>query len=229
MSVAILRQGDYLVASIQSDLSDSEVLALRDELRERVGRQRSRGIIIDVTALDVIDSFVARSLRAIAVTARLRGAETIIVGIQPEVAIAMVHFDLNLEPLRTALDLDEALGLLELARGKRSWRMRSACRSPATATSSLRARTPVRSRCELGFSRTDATLITTALSEIARNIVVHAGRGEIVMAPVYDGDRFGLQVVARDRARGSATSTARSRTGTRLGADSASACLERAA
>ena len=72
-----------------------------------------RGLVVDVGALDVIDSFVARSLRTIAVTARLRGARTIIVGIQPDVAIAMVQFDLNLEPLRTALDLDEALGLLE--------------------------------------------------------------------------------------------------------------------
>ena len=64
-------------------------------------------------ALDVIDSFVARSLRSIAVTARLRGAETMIVGIQPDVAIAMVQFDLNLEPLHTALDLDEALIMLD--------------------------------------------------------------------------------------------------------------------
>ena len=64
-------------------------------------------------ALDVIDSFVARSLRSIAVTARLRGAETMIVGIQPDVAIAMVQFDLNLEPLHTALDLDEALTMLD--------------------------------------------------------------------------------------------------------------------
>ena len=64
-------------------------------------------------ALDVIDSFVARSLRSIAVTARLRGAETVIVGIQPDVAIAMVQFDLNLEPLHTALDLDEALTMLD--------------------------------------------------------------------------------------------------------------------
>jgi rsbT antagonist protein RsbS len=68
---------------------------------------------VDVGALDVIDSFVARSLRSIAVTARLRGAQTIIVGIQPDVAIAMVQFDLNLEPLHTALDLDEALGVLD--------------------------------------------------------------------------------------------------------------------
>jgi rsbT antagonist protein RsbS len=113
VSVAILHQGDYLIASIQSDLSDSEVLALRDDLSERVGQQRARGVIVDVAALDVIDSFVARSLRSIAVTARLRGAETIVVGIQPDVAIAMVQFDLNLEPLRTALDLDEALALLD--------------------------------------------------------------------------------------------------------------------
>jgi rsbT antagonist protein RsbS len=68
---------------------------------------------VDVGALDVIDSFVARSLRSIAVTARLRGAQTIIVGIQPDVAIAMVQFDLNLEPLHTALDLDEALRTLD--------------------------------------------------------------------------------------------------------------------
>jgi rsbT antagonist protein RsbS len=113
VSVAILRQGDYLIASIQSDLSDTQVLSLRDEVGERVGSERVRGVVVDVRALDVIDSFVARSLRTIAMTARLRGAETVIVGIQPDVAIAMVHFDLNLEPLRAALDLDEALGLLD--------------------------------------------------------------------------------------------------------------------
>ena len=107
--VAILPQGRYLIASVQGDLSDSEVLELRDDLADRIGRNRVYGIVVDVTALDVIDSFVARALRALAVTARLRGAETIIVGIQPEVAIAMVHFKLNLAPLRTALDLDEAL------------------------------------------------------------------------------------------------------------------------
>ena len=112
-AVSILPQRDYLIASVQSDLSDSEVLALRDELAERVGRHRVRGIVVDVTALDVIDSFVARSLRSLALTARLRGADTIVVGIQPDVAIAMVHFKLNLAPLRTALDLDEALTLLD--------------------------------------------------------------------------------------------------------------------
>jgi rsbT antagonist protein RsbS len=113
VAVAILRQGDYLVASIRSDLTDSEVLALRDDLAEQVGSYGTRGVIVDVAALDVIDSFVARSLRSIAMTAKLRGAETVIVGIQPDVAVAMVHFHLNLEPLRATLDLDEALALLD--------------------------------------------------------------------------------------------------------------------
>ena len=113
MSVAVLHQGDYLIASIQSDLTDGQVLRLRDDLAERVGTHRARGIIVDVAAMDVIDSFVARSLRSIAVTARLRGAETVIVGIRPDVAIALVQFDLNLEPLRAALDIDEAIALLD--------------------------------------------------------------------------------------------------------------------
>jgi rsbT antagonist protein RsbS len=113
VSVAILHQGEYLIASIQSDLSDREVMALRDDLARRVGELRARGLIVDVGALDVIDSFVARALRSIADTARMRGAQTVIVGIQPDVAIAMVHFRLNLEPLRAALDLDEAVRILD--------------------------------------------------------------------------------------------------------------------
>jgi len=112
MSVAIVRQGDVVIASIQSDLSDTEVLDLRQELAEQVGTYRLRGIVVDVGALEVIDSFVTRALRAIVLTARLRGAETVIVGIAPDVAIAMVQFRLNLEPLRVALDVDEALVML---------------------------------------------------------------------------------------------------------------------
>ena len=113
MSVLISRQGDYLIASVVSDLSDSQVSALRAELMDRAGDLRARGIIVDVGGLDVIDSFVARSLRSIALTMRLRGAETVVVGIHPEVAIAMVQFDLDLDPIHAALDIDEAFLLLE--------------------------------------------------------------------------------------------------------------------
>jgi rsbT antagonist protein RsbS len=120
MSVAILRQGDYLIASIRSDLTDGQLLTLRDDLAERVGCQRIRGVVVDVGALDVIDSFMARALRSIAQMARLRGAETVIVGIQPDVAIAMVQFDLNLGLLRAVLDLDEAVSLLDRLTGGRA-------------------------------------------------------------------------------------------------------------
>ena len=113
MAVPILKQGDYLIASIQTALSDTDMLELRDDLLERAGTLRSKGIIVDVTALDVMDSFASRSLRAIAHMANLRGARTVMVGIQPEVAFAMVQLGLNLEGVHTALDLEEGLKLLD--------------------------------------------------------------------------------------------------------------------
>jgi len=113
MHVPILKQRDYLIASVQSVLSDQDLVQLRDDLAERVGRFRSRGVIVDVTVLDVIDSFATRTLRAIAHMLRLRGAETVIVGIQPEVAFAMVQLGLTLEGIGTALDLEEGLAHLD--------------------------------------------------------------------------------------------------------------------
>jgi rsbT antagonist protein RsbS len=117
MAVPILKHGNYLIASIQSALSDVEVLELRDDITERVGETRARGVVVDVAGMDVIDSFVARSLRTLALTTKLRGAETVIVGIRPDVAVALVQFDMNLEPLRTALDLEEGLAMLDHSTG----------------------------------------------------------------------------------------------------------------
>ncbi len=113
MPVSILKQRHYLIASVQSALTDTEVLELRDALLAELARHRSRGIIIDVAALDVIDSFVSRSLTTVARTGTLRGARTVIVGIQPEVAVAMSHFGLGLEAVDTALDLEAGIELLD--------------------------------------------------------------------------------------------------------------------
>jgi len=112
MAVPILKQGLYLIASIQSALSDQDLIQLRDNLAELVGQHRARGVIIDVTALDVMDSFASRMLRAIAYMTKLRGAETVIVGIQPDVALAMAQLGLTLEDVATALDLEEGLAFL---------------------------------------------------------------------------------------------------------------------
>lgn len=113
MQVPVLKQRDYLIASIQAALTDADLLQLRDALVEQVGRFRSRGVIVDVTALDVMDSFAARTLRDLAHMIRLRGAETVIVGIQPEVSFAMVQLGLTLEGVATALDLEEGLAYLD--------------------------------------------------------------------------------------------------------------------
>lgn len=113
MPVPILKQRDFLIASIQAALTDADMTALRDELVKQVGQYRSRGVIVDVTALDVMDSFAARTLRDLAHMSRLRGAQTVIVGIQPEVAFAMVQLGLTLENVATALDLEEGLAFLD--------------------------------------------------------------------------------------------------------------------
>ncbi|HEY2849254.1 MAG: STAS domain-containing protein [Steroidobacteraceae bacterium] len=113
MEVPILKQGDYLIASIQSALTDADLTQLRVSLGERVGRFRSKGVIVDVTALDVMDSFAVRTLRDLAHTTWLRGAETVIVGIQPDVAFAMVQLGLTLKGVATALDLEEGLEFLD--------------------------------------------------------------------------------------------------------------------
>jgi rsbT antagonist protein RsbS len=122
MPVPILKQGDTLIASVVAALTDEDLVQLRDDLAQRIGTVRARGVVIDVTALDVLDSFASRTLRGIAYTAKLRGAETVIVGIQPEVAFAMVQLGLTLEGVSTALDLEQGMALLQAKRKDREKR-----------------------------------------------------------------------------------------------------------
>jgi rsbT antagonist protein RsbS len=118
MLVSILRQGDFLIASIHEALDDREIVRFQDDLVEQIGKYRAKGIVIDVAALDVLDSFGSRTLANLAHMARLRGAETVIVGVQPAVAVAMVRLGTRLDRVHTALDLEEGLEHLErLVRG----------------------------------------------------------------------------------------------------------------
>jgi rsbT antagonist protein RsbS len=111
MLVSILKQGDYLIASIHEALDDSEFVRFQHDLVEQIGQSRARGVVIDVAALDVLDSFGSRAQRNHARMARLRGAQTVIVGIQPAVAFAIVQLGMHLE-VDTALGLEEGLELL---------------------------------------------------------------------------------------------------------------------
>ena len=112
MAIPILKLGDHLIASIQSALTDADLGQLKDDLARQVGELRSRGVIVDVTAADVMDSFTIRTLIDIAQIGRLRGAETVIVGLRPEVAFAMVQLGLRLDGVATGLDLEEGLAIL---------------------------------------------------------------------------------------------------------------------
>jgi rsbT antagonist protein RsbS len=112
MAIPILKLGDYLIASIQSTLIDADLATLEDDLARQVGELRSRGVVVDVTAAEVMDSFTIRTLLDIAHVSKLRGAETVIVGLKPEVAFAMVQLGLRLDGVATALDLEEGLAIL---------------------------------------------------------------------------------------------------------------------
>ena len=117
LRVSILRQGPHLVAPVAAALDDEQMIRFREDLLEEIGRHRARGVVIDVAALDVIDSFACRTLRVLAQVARLRGAETVVVGIRPDVAVALVQLGATLDPVTTALDLEEGLVRLASAAG----------------------------------------------------------------------------------------------------------------
>lgn len=113
MAAPVLKQGIFLIASIQEALSDTEWQQLRDNLLQMTGKHRSRGVVVDVTAMDVVDSFACRILRELVQMLKLRGAEAIIVGIAPDVAFAMVQLGLRMEGVSTALDLEEGMEILQ--------------------------------------------------------------------------------------------------------------------
>jgi rsbT antagonist protein RsbS len=113
MPVPILKLRDTLIVTIQEELSDADLSQLRTDVADRIGKQRLKGLVVDVSALAVLDSYASRMLVGIVKVSNLRGAEAVIVGIQPEVAFAMVQLGLTLEGIDTALDLDEGMELLE--------------------------------------------------------------------------------------------------------------------
>jgi rsbT antagonist protein RsbS len=113
MAIPIMKLGRYLIASLQSAVTDQELAQLLDELARKVGDVEATGVVVDITAVDVVDSFTLRTLVDIAGITRLRGAETMIVGMPPDVAFSMIRLGLRLDGVATALDLEEGLALLE--------------------------------------------------------------------------------------------------------------------
>ncbi len=110
--IPILRMGDNLLVSIQVDMHDRLAMTLQDELATAITRRRTRGVLIDISALEIVDSFIGRVLANISAIARVLDADTVVVGMQPAVAITLVELGLSLEGVRTALNVERGMRLL---------------------------------------------------------------------------------------------------------------------
>ena len=113
--IPLLKIGDFLLVTVQVDMHDRLVVALQDDLTERIVSSRARGVLIDISALDIVDSFIGRMLGNIAGMARILDAETVVVGMQPSVAITLVELGLSLPGIRTALNIDRGMEMLRAA------------------------------------------------------------------------------------------------------------------
>ncbi|HEX6499486.1 MAG TPA: STAS domain-containing protein [Micromonosporaceae bacterium] len=111
--VPVLKMGDLLLVSIQVDLEDQTALALQEDLAERIVATGARGVIIDITALEIVDSFIGRMLSTIASISSVLDAATVVVGMRPAVAITLVELGLSLRGVRTALDLERGMALID--------------------------------------------------------------------------------------------------------------------
>ena len=118
--IPILQMGRLLLVTIQVDMHDRLALQLQDDLTDRIVKAGARGVLIDISSLEVVDSFIGRMISNIAAMAHLLDAETVVVGMQPAVAITLVELGLSLEGVRTALNVDRGMALLQERAGDRS-------------------------------------------------------------------------------------------------------------
>ncbi len=119
--VPVLKIGDFLLVSIQVDMEDQIALQLQEDLSERIVQTGVHGVIIDITALDIVDSFVGRMLSTIAAISKVLDAETVVVGMRPAVAITLVELGLSLNGIRTALNVERGMELLARRARKRTF------------------------------------------------------------------------------------------------------------
>ena len=111
--IPILKMSEFLLVTIQVDMHDRLVLTLQDDLTERIAAARAHGVLIDISTLEIVDSFIGRMLGNIAAMARVLDAETVVVGMQPAVAITLVELGLSLQGVRTALNVEQGMVLLQ--------------------------------------------------------------------------------------------------------------------
>ena len=205
--IPILKIGDCLLVTIQVDMHDRLAMALQDDLTERIVADRARGVLIDISALEIVDSFIGRMLGNIAAMSRVLDADTVVVGMRPAVAITLVELGLGLTGVRTALNVDKGIALIrQHHRQPRARRCRPRVDETMplrTSDDVVRVRQAVRARAvAAGFSLVDQTKIVTAASEIGRNTVDYGGGGTLRIEVLRDGRRRGVRLTFDDQGPG---------------------------
>jgi anti-sigma regulatory factor (Ser/Thr protein kinase)/anti-anti-sigma regulatory factor len=202
--IPILRMGPFLLITIQVDMHDKLALQLQDDVTERISEYGSAGVLIDISSLEIVDSFIGRMLSNIAAMSRVLGAETVVVGMQPAVAITLVELGMSLPGVRTALNVESGMELLNGSLSQLGTMNDSAEQLPLQNSSDVVvARQKVRQwAIELRFSLVDQTKLVTAASELARNALDHGQGGQMTVEVVNGLSRSGLRLVFEDNGPG---------------------------
>ena len=188
-------------------MHDRLAMALQDDLTQRIVADRARGVMIDISALEIVDSFIGRMLNNIAAMSRVLDAVTVVVGMRPAVAITLVELGLTLTGVRTALNVDKGLAH-DPGHHRQLVSTRMLVETGETmplrnSDDVVRVRQAVRARAvAAGFSLVDQTKIVTAASEIARNTVDYGGGGTLRIEVLRDGQRRGVRLTFTDQGPG---------------------------
>ena len=187
--IPILKMGEFLLVTIQVDMHDRLALTLQDDLTSQIVKHQAKGVLIDISTLEMVDSFIGRMLGSIAAMARLLDAETVVVGMQPSVAITLVELGLSMQGIRTALDVEKGMAALKVAvldTGKtRMTVSNSESMELRSSEDIVVVRQAVRKKAvALGFGLVDQTKVVTASSELARNMLDYGGGGTVQLEVV---------------------------------------------
>ena len=215
--IPILRMGEFLLVTIQVDMHDQLAMNLQDDLTSKIENTGAQGVLIDISALEMVDSFIGRMIANISGMSRILDAHTVVVGMQPAVAITLVELGLSLPGVKTALNVERGMHYLRAERAWnwancrntmaiRNWSIARLERRPAmvvirsdqlpvrTEQDIVIARQTVRRLMqELAFSLVDQTKMVTGASELARNTVIYGGGGELTCEILTEGIRTGLR------------------------------------
>jgi anti-sigma regulatory factor (Ser/Thr protein kinase)/anti-anti-sigma regulatory factor len=193
--IPILKMGPFLLVPIQVDMHDRLAMSLQDDITSHLVKHGSKGVLIDISSLDMVDSFIGRMIANIGAMSRILGAETVVVGMQPSVAITLVELGLSLPGVHTALNVERGMEFLKKILGTEG--------DDENPEDVVRVRKATRiAAVESGLSLVDQTKLVTAASELARNTMIYGGGGTVLLESIELDARKGVRLMFEDRGPG---------------------------